>query len=325
MRPLRHCLIAYTCFVLGCPGNAAALCVGLKFAGVPTVVTFSSASGGYGVYDTEQYLQTVTFQVEGGATGITCEYFVALSTGQSGNFSRRQLSQSANMLNYNAYTDAGKTLFKAPPTAAQGEVITGSFPVVIALTQTNTHSFYWTIPPLQIVPAQRAYYMDKNLSLDLYAGTLLSSPQLIASSPITFQTHVDSSVDLSLVRSGSPFNINDTAQVLDFGTLASGEQREIDLVIRSNNGYSVSMQSLNKQLMVHAEAPAISDSIPYQIVLNGGGINLATGAPVQVISGTGTTPTTGIAFPIEFTIGNLSGAEAAGTYSDIISVTVTAN
>ena len=62
-----------------------------------------------------------------------------------------------------------------------------------------------------------------------------------------------------------------------------------------------------------------------QVVLNGGAVDLSTGAPVQVLSGTGTTPATGISFPIEFTVGNLSGAEAAGTYSDVINVTVTAN
>ena len=59
--------------------------------------------------------------------------------------------------------------------------------------------------------------------------------------------------------------------------------------------------------------------------MNGGAVDLSTGGPVQVLSGTWTTPATGIAFPVEFTVGNLSGSEAAGTYSDVINVTVTAN
>lgn len=324
MRTLgRHALI---CACLLLPSyEAAALCLGLKFAGVPSVTAFAGGSGGYNVYDPEKYLQAVSFQVEAEATGATCEYFVALSTGQSGDFNLRKLSQAAHVLNYNAYTDAGKIIFKAPPTAAQGEVISGSFSVAIALTQTNNHSFYWTINPQQIVPAQQTHYVDTNLSLDLYAGTPLASPTLITSATVTFRALVESSVDLSLVRSGSPFNINDTAQLIDFGVLSGGEQREIDLVIRSNNGYMVSMESLNRQAMVHAEAPAVKDTVPYQVVLNGGGVDLTTGAPVQIISSTGTTPATGISFPIEFTLGNLSGTETAGTYSDIISVTVTAN
>jgi hypothetical protein len=46
---------------------------------------------------------------------------------------------------------------------------------------------------------------------------------------------------------------------------------------------------------------------------------------VQVIAGTGTMPATGTSFPIEFTVGTLSGNEAAGAYSDVIYVEVTAN
>jgi hypothetical protein len=107
--------------------------------------------------------------------------------------------------------------------------------------------------------------------------------------------------------------------------LSSGEQRGFDLIVRSNNGYVVTMQSENRQVMVHDGAPAVTDTVPYEVVLNGGAVDLSSGGPVQVLSGTGTTPATGISFPIDFTVGNLSGPEAAGTYSDVINVTVTAN
>jgi len=196
---------------------------------------------------------------------------------------------------------------------------------MVALTQTNSHRFFWTINPQQIVPVQGMHYVDANLSLGLYSGTLLASPTLAASAAVTFRTFVDSSVDLSLVRSGAPFNINDTAQLIDFGLLSSGEQRGFDLIVRSNNGYAVTMQSENRQVMVHERTPAVADTVAYEVVLNGGAVDLSTGAPIQVLSGTGTTPATGISFPMEFTVGNLSGTEAAGTYSDVINVTVTAN
>ena len=311
--------------LLAVSSEAAALCLNLKFVGVPSIVTFAGASGGYNVYDPARYLQTVNFQVQAEATGITCQYFVALSTGQSGDFNRRKLIRGGNVLNYNVYTDAGKTVLKAPPNAAQNEVISGSFPVVVALTQTNSHRFFWTIDPQQIVPVQGMHYVDPTLPLDLYSGTLLTNPTRVASAAVTFRTLVDSSVDLSLVQSGASFNINDTAQFVDFGVLSSGEQRGFDLIVRSNNGYAVTMQSENRQVMVHERTPAVADTVSYEVVLNGGAVDLSSGAPVQVLGGTGTTPATGMSFPIEFTVGNISGAEAAGTYSDVINVTVTAN
>lgn len=136
---------------------------------------------------------------------------------------------------------------------------------------------------------------------------------------------MDSGVDVSLVESGKPFDIGETTQLVDFGTLESGEQRGFDVVVRSNNGYAVTMQSQNHQLLVHTRTPTVDGTVAYSVIFNGGGVDLSTGAPVQIISGTGTTPATGAAYPIEFTVGTLSGNEAAGTYSDVINVEVTTN
>jgi hypothetical protein len=319
-------LIVFLCLPLLLPYEAHALCVSLVFGNVPSLVTFEGGSGGYAVYDPQEYLQTVSVEVRGEATGVTCEYFVTLSAGQSGDFNQRKLSEMTNRLNYNAYTDSGKSsILKALPTATQNEIIAGSFPVAVALTQTNTHKFFWTIAPQQVVPASGTPYTDGNLTLSLYSGLLILSPTLVTTKTITFQARVDSSVDVSLVESGKRFDIGETTQLIDFGTLESGEQRGFDVVVRSNNGYAVTMQSQNRQLLVHARAPAIGDTVSYNVIFNGGGVDLSTGAPVQVITGTGTTPATGVAFPIEFTVGTLSGNEAAGTYSDVINVEVTAN
>ena len=308
------------------PHEAQALCVNLAFGDVPSLVTFEGGSGGYAVYDPQEYLQTVSFEVRGEATGATCEYFVTLSAGQSGNFNQRKLSEMTNMLNYNVYTDSGKSsILKELPTATQSEVIAGNFPVAVALTQTNNHEFFWTINPEQVVPASDGDYADGPLTLRLYSGLPLFSPTLVATKTITFQARVDSSVDVSLVESGKPFDIGETTQLVDFGTLESGEQRGFDVVVRSNNGYAVTMQSQNHQLLVHTRGPAIADTVAYNVIFNGGSVDLSTGAPVPIITGTGTTPATGTAFPIEFTVGTLSGHEVAGTYSDVINVEVTAN
>lgn len=308
------------------PCVAQALCVNLAFGDVPSLATFVGGSAGYAVYDTQEYLQTATFKVRGEATGATCEYFVTLSEGQSGNAMQRTLSRMTNTLNYNVYVDSGKkNVFKPQLTATSSEVITGSFPVAIALTQTNSHSFFWTINPQQIVPTSTMPYDDSNLTLSLYAGTLSLSPTLVETKTITFRAQVDSSIDVSLVESGKPFDIGNTTQLVNFGILESGADRSIDVVVRSNSGYKVTMQSQNRQLLLHSQSPRVADTVAYSVIFNGGGVDLSTGAAEQVISGTGTTPATGATFPIEFTIGTLSGNEPAGSYSDIIYVEVIAD
>ena len=78
-------------------------------------------------------------------------------------------------------------------------------------------------------------------------------------------------------------------------------------------------------LVVSDLSPNFHPGIAYNVIFNGGSVDLSSGAPVQIIAGTGTTPATGTAFPIEFTVGTLSGDETAESYSDVINVEVTAN
>ncbi|MDE3016648.1 MAG: spore coat protein U domain-containing protein [Pseudomonadota bacterium] len=318
-----------TLLILFFPAPATAACLMLTLADVPSVVTFQGGSGGYAVFDPAEYIQTVNFRVQGEATGATCEYFVTLSSGQSGNFSQRKLTQDVHTLNYNAYTNASKSNILKDSSGTASETITGSFPLPtgINLTQSADHNFVWTVDPLQAVPASATPYSDPALRLSLYSGLLtgIIAPTLEDTKTITFQARADSSVDLSLVESGAPFDISDTVQVIDFNTLESGEQRGFDVVVRSNNGYRVTMQSENNQRMIHERAPAIADTIDYTITLNGAEIDLTSGAPTDAALSTGTTTATGVRLPIEFTIGNMTGAETGGIYSDVINVEVTAN
>src|SRR6266849_1287722 len=279
------------CLLALFPYPAMAACLNLTLAGVPGIATFQGSSGQYLVYDPTQYLQTVNFRVQGEATGATCEYFVTLSAGQSGDFRQRKLTRDVHVLNYNVYTDVEKSnILKAPPTAGGNEIIVGKFPLPsgVNLNQTNDHSFFWTIDPLQIVPASTASYQDTTLTLNLYSGLVLGINTLQDTKTITFRTRAESSVDLSLVDSGAPFDLGDTIQVIDFGTLETGAQRGFDIVIRSNDAYRVTMRSENLQRVVHSRAPAIGDAINYTVIFNGGEVDLTSGTAVELTSGTGT-------------------------------------
>jgi len=324
---MRYRLLTLLLFLIPAPAMAA--CLMLTLANVPSVVTFQGASGGYAVFDPAEYLQTVNFRVQGEATGATCDYFVTLSAGQSGNLIQRKLMLDMHTLNYNAYTNAGKSNILKDNSGTQSEVIAGSFPLPtgVNLVQSNDHNFVWTVDPLQAVPASATPYSDPALTLRLYSGLLtgIIAPTLEDTKTITFQARADSSVDVSLVDSGAPFDISDTVQVIDFNTLESGEQRGFDVVVRSNNGYRVTLQSENNQRMVHERAPAIADAIDYTVTLNGAEIDLTSGAPTDAAISTGTTTAAGARLPIEFTIGNMTGAETGGIYSDVINVEVTAN
>src|SRR6266850_2554560 len=102
--PVTFCTAVSSFLLLPC--RVLAACLGLELVNVPSTATFQSSGGEYVVYNPAEYLQTVNFEVKAEAAGGICDYFVALSTGQSGNFSQRKLTEGVNVLHYNVYVTA---------------------------------------------------------------------------------------------------------------------------------------------------------------------------------------------------------------------------
>lgn len=142
------------------------------------------------------------------------------------------------------------------------------------------------------------------------------------SKTIAFRALADSNVDLSLVDTGGAFNVADTSQTVDFGNLSAGTQRSYDTVIRSNDGYSVTFQSQNAQKLKHTVK---TDTVSYTMTFGGSSVNLSGGGVVNAATSNGVTPATGDRFATQFTIGAMTGAETAGNYQDVLTVTVSAH
>jgi hypothetical protein len=315
-------LISFTIFQLSA-FSAQALCVGISLTNVPGTASFQGSGNSYNVYDTSEYMQTVNFQVTGTASVLTCNYFVVLSPGGSGNSNQRTMSGSTT-LRYNAYIAANKAnILKDFSSATASNIITGSFQTSLQ-TQVNNHSFYWTIDKQQVVRAGN--YSDNTLTVTLYNGTFGGINSQSDTATISFQGAVASSVDLSLVPSGGSFDPSDNNETLNFSPLTTAAQKNFDLIIRSNDGYSISLQSTNSQKLRHSTYPTVSDLINYSLTFNGGSVNLSGGGAVTVASSSGTTTSaSGTSFPSSLTIGTVSSNQTAGSYSDYISVNVSAH
>lgn len=311
-------------FILA-PHQAFALCLDLDLVNVPSTVTFGGGTGEYEVYDSLEHMQAISFKVTGSASILNCSYFITLEAGASGNPAQRKMTRGSDSarLNYNAYTTIAKTsILKSKTTAGAGEVITGSFPVLLGVNQEGNHGFFWTVNPGQVVAAASDRFQDVTLELRLYSGLILGISVLEDTKTITFRAKAESSVDLSLVDTGGAFNIGDGVQTVDFGTLSSGESLAYDTMVRSNDGYIVTLQSQNSQNMKHTNIP--SALVPYTLTLSGNALDLSAGNAVEAVSSGNITPVLGDRLPTVFTVGALSGAEPAGDYQDVITVTVSA-
>lgn len=305
------------------PMNAFALCVGTNLGVVPTPNTFAGSGGEYNVYDTNEYMQSVNFTVTTGAS-VGCRYYIVLSNGNSNNASQRRLDRAGGgSLDYNVYTNTSHNILQSTGAYNGGNVISGTFGVV-AVGATNNHTLYWSITPGQVVQHETARFEDLNLNLTVYAEFALNIFTPV-SKAISFRARSESSVDLSLVDTGGAFTTSDTTQTVDFADLTSGEFLSYDTIIRSNDGYILTVQSQKAQTLRHTAYPAANTSVPYTFTFNGGTVNLSGGGVVQLASSTGLTPAVGTRFPTRFTVGTLSGLERPGNYQDVLTLTLSAN
>ncbi len=310
--------------LLGLAAPAGAGCLTLTIKNLTVTQTFAGGTAEYNPFDSASYTQTVGFDIYGGSTSVACSYFLVLGAGGSNTVSQRTMTLGGSTLKYNAYLDSSNTTILPDfSTATLTSVISGTF-AALSTNATNHHSFTWTISPQQVKAATTSRYSDTP-ALTLYTGVLNLVYLQVDTKTITFQSKVDSNVNLSLVDSGSAFNLSDNLQTVDFGNLTSGAVQGFDIVVRSNDGYKITLQSANNQNMVYQGSAAYTDKIAYTMKVNGSLVDLSAGTAVSPVAVTGTTSAAGVALPVVVTLGTLTGHETAGTYKDTITVSISAN
>lgn len=141
--------------------------------------------------------------------------------------------------------------------------------------------------------------------------------------PITYTYTVPNNINLSIVDSNQPFDLYDTSQDLNFGTISNGDQKSFDIVVQSNTGYQLQVSSHNNGKIKHTST---SSKINYTFKANGSAINLqnSNANPVTIGTGIGPHPSDGFRIPIQVEMGD-PASKLAGTYEDHLVITVTTN
>lgn len=247
-----------------------------------------------------------------------CDFFVVLDNGSASTYIARAIRHGGDLYPMQFYTNAARNVVLKSITEAttSADVISGKF---IGNSKTDIVSYYYPVLlPNASIPA--GPYLD-GFKISLYEGTF-ASHQLSATvtNNVNFKYTKGDYVDMSLVKAGDPFALNDTTETLDYGSLTTGESLECDLVLMYNSGYVVSMSSLNNSRIKNTVS---ANYISYSMTLDGSPITL-TNLPQVVKSGTGSSITNGTRLRIVGTIGNVAGAPN-GTYTDTVSISVASN
>jgi len=274
-------------------------------------LTWVGGPGGYNPFGVTAYPNTVNFSITKLRTGTRTYSVMAGTSTTSGSYTR-QMASGANRLNYQLYTTSAMTYpLEAPTTATANNAISGTSSAATGTVIPLSFLFY--VPPGQVVAA--GTYTD-TVTVGVYNAYNSTTP--ITSTPISITTVVVAAAALSIVPTGAGFSAS-TSQTLDFGTLAIGQSKACDLLVKKNTSATVTFNSANGGVMKTIPTPD-TNQIAYIFVANGTTLNLASAANLGLPTGVNAT---GMRLPINVTIGDISAA-AAGNYQDQVTITVTA-
>lgn len=286
-------------------------CTAVRFGSVPDF-RWQGEGTGYNPFTPQAYTQEGQIEVRNVGTG-TCSFFVTFSFGSAGTINR-YMTLGANQLPYNIYDSITRSnVLKDLQTANDNEVLSGVFAVDNPGTETMDLSYYVHIEPGLIRPA--GDYSD-TVTLTLYRGTM-SNYQQQATRNIRYRALIPKVAEASVVPSGAAFDANATQYNVDFGFLQEGDRDRLDLLVRTNAGYTVELLSQNQGKL--KRVGGASGTVPYRLSVNGALVNLQ--GKVVVAQRSGVTLAGGDRFPLLIEIGTLADA-VPGNYRDDITVVV---
>jgi len=268
--------------------------------------------------NTNQRLDLVVYRIY---RERACKYFLTFSKGSAPDYNRKlYLNYPNTNIPVQLYKDSSNsiTLMDLPEVTSETNIITGNFP------NSNTappigHTYFASLGTIPLgLPS--GYYSD-TFKVSLYEGTLSHDYHLVNDQTVKISYFIPSTIALSLVDSGAPFNEYATARDIDFGTMSSGMTQNFDAIIKSNSGYRLFFSSQNGGKMLHN---SIAATVSYSTQINGTQVNLVPNIPIQVASGSGNLPIDGQRLNVRLTIGNIT-TQPAGSYSDSMTITVQSN
>ncbi len=292
-------------------GPAHAVCTDLSLRSLADVGFYGADQ--YHVFAATETGQVIGFDVRHSNKDDPCDYFVTFSRGDSLTYDRR-MTYAANELHYQIYDGPAKAnVLKDIGDAGTNEVIAGTFTGTGRETQTQT--FFVAIPPEQVLPP---FDFRDDVVVRLYEGTP-TSYVLRDSATIQVAAGLEHEIDICIACPGA-FDAAADAQVMNFGTPQTGEERTTALRMRSNDGYTLYLQSDNRGVL---RTPAEPSTIPYVLQVDGVGVNLSGRHRTEVARVPGVNGPQGDLFDLRVVIGDVANA-LPGEYRDHITITVTA-
>ncbi len=202
--------------------------------------------------------------------------------------------------------------------ANETEVLSGAFDSANSKKPFMSLGFAVIVSPSSLPPPGN--YVA-TIRADLYASAFPVSGGAVDTDTFTVTVSVPALTDLSIVPGGGGFSSSMTTADVSFGTITAGASRGVDIRVRSNVHYSVSLVSANGGMLVNA---LDGGGISYTLAADGVPVSLPKGLASIVSLNAPPTWSNPSVSAISVTINPFSEFPVEGTYSDLITVNVTA-
>lgn len=263
-----------------------------------------------------------------------CDYFIVINKGVSysdGTYNRKLRNQTtgANFIDLAIKNAASVDIFDLPEASYTQNSIAGTFDATGTRTKVVQYGLRMGVVP----PASPVGVYSNVFTAHLYSKiTSGSNPDtsfvLRGSASLGAYYTISTSANVSLVDQGSPYNPTDTSQSLNFGNLSLNQTIRFDMWIASNTSYSFSLGSASGgRLMRNGTETATNQTVSYSILLGSNAWIPATtistlpyNSPL-INTGNGSPKL----YPVTVRIDGDPSQKMSGTYSDAITITITAN
>ena len=305
------CALALIVLVPASPAQAAKKC-DLRFDNIGDAEFGGAGGRGYDPFAASNGMTAVDISVRNRKKS-DCVFFITVSTGQAGSYDRKA-SNGNSTIRYNVYggASAGDLPLHDISDATRNTVLFG----FLVGKETRTVRYYIDVPSLQVVA--QGDYRDI-LEFGLYSGDA-DDFEREDSENVRITVPVIPVIDVEIAAGGMRLPLEGASVELDFGNLEPRETREFNLYVRGNAPYGVEIVSENRGLLVLDGAARDHNTIPYRLSIDGSERSLSQ----QIWLSFGTLVSGAREHRGRITIGDFDTV-LRGNYSDVLTITVTAN
>jgi hypothetical protein len=199
------------------------------------------------------------------------------------------------------------------------EVLTGSFATNPSYKRPFVDLGFAVFAYPSTLPPPGTY--TATIRANLYASDFPATGAPSDTTTFAVTVTVSSVTDISIVPTGASFSVASTAANLSFGVLSANATRALDLLVRANVRYSLSLVSANGGALSNQ---ADGSLIGYSLAASGSVVPLQAGVASFVGVNADATYSRPAKYGISVSIRPFADFPVEGTYSDLVTVNVIA-